>query len=158
MWSIANLPESPQATVKALCVCPSGICNRDKLPSFLWGQEAWKQFVSCNLLFPHFLGNLFEDLKLSLANNLSWQYYLGWKWVPHHRDLQKNQSPDMSGDVFSVTTPTLCVLKQVKELLHMFSKSVGRKILSWFVFKSRRKWEICHWYTVLKHKEKASWL
>lgn len=117
-----------------MCVCPSGICTRDKPRSFPRGQETWKQFVSCNLLFPHLLGNLFEDLKLSLANNLSWQCYLWWKWVPNFQDLQRNQSPDMAGDVFSVTTPTLCGLKQ--ELLHMFSKSVGRKILNWFVFRA----------------------
>lgn len=102
-------PESPQASVKALCVCPYGICTRDKLlPSSQ--HRTWKQFVSCHLLFPHFLGNLFEGLKLSLANSLSWRCYLWWKGVPNHQDLQKNQSP---GDVFGATTPALCVLKQL---------------------------------------------
>lgn len=110
--SFQTPPECPQATPRwrhCVCVCPYGICHRDKLPSFLWGQDTWKQFVSCHLLFPHLLGNLFEHLKLSLANNFSWQYYSWWEWVPNHQDLQKNRSPDMSGDVFSVTTPTLCI-------------------------------------------------
>lgn len=109
-WSIQKLP---QPTTLWFCGCLYGIYSRDKLRSFLRGQKTRKQFASCNIMFQRFLGNLFEDSKLSLANNLSWQYCGLWKWVPNQQDSARNRSPDMSGNVFTMAKPVLCVLKQV---------------------------------------------
>lgn len=134
IWSIPKLSQFKQYIGLRYCSRLYGICNRDKLHSFLRGQEAWKQFALCSIIFQHLLGNLLEDLEVISDKQFILAVLFAGEVVPKQRDLQKNRSPDMSGNVFSMAKNNDVHIKTAQALLHTLSKNVGSKTCNWFVW------------------------